>query len=91
MCNVGGGRRFARQTAKKAVEGEIKGALGMSKVGFAALQDDAYDGSIQRCQHLRPITPPELAGVFVCHGAASQTCRRSVAGRLEQINRMPRV
>jgi hypothetical protein len=36
MCNVGGARRFARQTAKQAVEGEIKGALGMSKVGFAA-------------------------------------------------------
>jgi len=61
----GGARRLARQTAKKAVEGEIKGALGMSKVGFAALQDDADDGSIQRCQHLRPITLPELAGVFV--------------------------
>src|SRR5262249_5512154 len=37
----------------------------MSKVGFAALQDDADDSIIQRCQHLRPITPPELAGVFV--------------------------
>ena len=79
MCNVGGARRLARQTAKKAVGGEIKGALGMRKVGFAALQDDADDGSMQRCQHLRPSTSPELAGVFVCHGAASQACRRSIA------------
>jgi len=31
-----GARRFARQTAKKAVDGEINGALGMSKVGFDA-------------------------------------------------------
>jgi hypothetical protein len=31
-----GARRFARQTAKKAVEEEIKGAVGMRKVGFAA-------------------------------------------------------
>jgi hypothetical protein len=67
MCNVEGTRRFAQQTAKKAVEREIKGAPGMSKVGFAALQDDANDGSMHHCQHLRPITPPGLAGVFVCH------------------------
>ena len=58
MCKVGGARRLARQTAKKAVERENKGALGMSKDGFAALQDDADDGSIQRCQ-LRRLGPIE--------------------------------
>jgi len=48
MCNVGGGSRLARQTAKKAVEGEINGALGMSTVGFAALQDEGRLLNVKR-------------------------------------------
>ena len=81
-----GSSRFARQTTKKAVEGEITGALGMSKVGLAVLQDNADDGSIQRCQHLRPITPPEIA-LFsrVCLRQCSQNVANDIHNTGQQL------
>ena len=53
------------QVGQEAVELVGKGALHRRQVPLAVLPEQADDGIVQRGQHLRPVPPPQLAGILL--------------------------